>query len=157
MNFESWSGGQFASARGGQFGSAKGGHIKSAVGGQVDRRLHGDAHFKNFSILETTLGDFRLSPAYDLLNSRIHIEDKDFALEDALLPKNKAKGKIKEQFYLLGEMAEIPLTQIERIMLQMTSKEDDVKQLIAHSYLSPSIKRNYEQAYLTRLKKLQRP
>ena len=39
MNFESWSGGQFASARGGQFGSAKGGHIKSAVGGQVDRRL----------------------------------------------------------------------------------------------------------------------
>ena len=40
MNFESWSGGQFASARGGQFGSAKGGHIKSAVGGQVDRRLH---------------------------------------------------------------------------------------------------------------------
>lgn len=39
MNFESWAGGQFASARGGQFGSAKGGHIKSAVSGQVDRRL----------------------------------------------------------------------------------------------------------------------
>jgi serine/threonine-protein kinase HipA len=32
---------------------------------------NGDAHFKNFSILETSFGDYRLSPAYDLLNSRI--------------------------------------------------------------------------------------
>ena len=48
MNFESWSGGQFASARGGQFGSAKGGHIKSAVGGQVDRRLQ--LRFVNLSL-----------------------------------------------------------------------------------------------------------
>jgi len=39
---------------------------------------NGDAHFKNFSILETPFGDYRLSPAYDLLNSRIHIDDKDF-------------------------------------------------------------------------------
>ena len=39
---------------------------------------NGDAHLKNFSIIETPLGDFKLSPAYDLLNSRIHIEDKDF-------------------------------------------------------------------------------
>ena len=42
---------------------------------------NGDAHFKNFSLIETPLGDFRLSPAYDLLNTRIHIEDSDFALE----------------------------------------------------------------------------
>ncbi|HSZ25992.1 MAG TPA: HipA domain-containing protein [Cytophagaceae bacterium] len=118
---------------------------------------NGDAHFKNFSLLETSLGDFRLSPAYDLLNSRIHIEDKDFALKDALLPKDIAKGKIKEQFYILGEMAEIPLTRIEKLLLQMTSKEEEVKQMIAHSHLSTSIKRNYEQAYLTRLKKILRP
>lgn len=48
---------------------------------------NGDAHIKNFSIIETPFGDYRLSPAYDLLNSRIHIDDKDFALEDGLLPK----------------------------------------------------------------------
>lgn len=29
-----------------------------------------DAHLKNFSVIETGMGDFRLSPAYDLLNSR---------------------------------------------------------------------------------------
>ena len=31
---------------------------------------NGDAHFKNFSVIETPMGDYRLSPAYDLLNSR---------------------------------------------------------------------------------------
>ena len=48
---------------------------------------NGDAHLKNFSLLETPLGDYRLSPAYDLLNSRIHIEDKDFHLKMGFFPE----------------------------------------------------------------------
>lgn len=32
---------------------------------------NGDAHLKNFSLLETDAGDFILSPAYDLVSSRI--------------------------------------------------------------------------------------
>ena len=68
---------------------------------------NGDAHFKNFSILETPMGDYRLSPAYDLLNSRIHIEDKDFALDDGLLPRNLAQGKISLQFAKLARNAKI--------------------------------------------------
>ena len=55
---------------------------------------NGDAHFKNFSLIETSMGDFKLSPAYDLLNSRIHLEDNDFALEEGLLPKGLAQGKV---------------------------------------------------------------
>lgn len=34
---------------------------------------NGDAHAKNFSLLETPSGDFILAPAYDLLNTRLHI------------------------------------------------------------------------------------
>ncbi|GHB48150.1 hypothetical protein GCM10008106_31310 [Mongoliitalea lutea] len=68
---------------------------------------NGDAHFKNFSILETSFGDYRLSPAYDLLNSRIHIEDRDFALDDGLLPRNLAHGTIAMQFAKLAKLAEI--------------------------------------------------
>lgn len=51
---------------------------------------NGDAHFKIFSILETHLGDYRLSPAYDLLNSHIHIDGKEFSLDHSLLPANLA-------------------------------------------------------------------
>lgn len=115
---------------------------------------NGDAHFKNFSLIETSLGDFRLSPAYDLLNSHIHIKDGSFALEDGLLPKKETKGKICEQFYNLGEMAEIPMKQVSKILNQLTSKRDHVIELIRQSYLSEKIKRNYEQAYLTRMNML---
>ena len=118
---------------------------------------NGDAHLKNFSLIETSMGDFRLSPAYDLLNSRIHISDRDFALEEGLIPKSIAHGKITEQFYALGKLAEIPLVQLDRMMKLMVSKEVEVCKLIECSFLSDSIKRNYQQAYLTRLNKLRRP
>lgn len=117
---------------------------------------NGDAHFKNFSLLETELGDFKLSPAYDLLNSRIHISDTDFALDEGLLPKQHAKGKIKEQFYTLGKMAGIQQKLVEKTMEVLLSKEAEVKVLIHHSFLNDATKKNYEQAYLTRLKKLNR-
>jgi serine/threonine-protein kinase HipA len=118
---------------------------------------NGDAHFKNFSLIETTLGDFKLSPAYDLLNSRIHIEDRDFALDEGLLPPRDARGKVTDQFVGLGRMAEIPEKQIDKIITDLTGHEEEVKKLIHSSYLSDRFKRNYEQAYLTRLAKLNRP
>ncbi|MBR8534046.1 HipA domain-containing protein [Carboxylicivirga sediminis] len=117
---------------------------------------NGDAHFKNFSLIQTEFGDYKLSPAYDLLNSRIHIEDKDFALDDGLLPPAQAKGKVNEQFYKLGQMAGITAKLIDEIINLLTSKKHEVLRLISHSYLSDKLKRNYEQAYLTRLKKLSR-
>ena len=117
---------------------------------------NGDAHCKNFSLTETALGDFRLSPAYDLLNSRIHINDKDFALDEGLLPKQYSKGKIRDQFFILGEKAAIPNKQLNKILDLLTSKVEDVSFLIQHSFLSERMKRNYEQLYLTRLKKLRK-
>jgi serine/threonine-protein kinase HipA len=41
---------------------------------------NGNAHLKNFSLLESKSGDYVMSPAYDLVNTRIHIDDTDFAL-----------------------------------------------------------------------------
>lgn len=118
---------------------------------------NGDAHFKNFSLIETPLGDFKLSPAYDLLNSRLHIDDKDFALNDGLLPPNLAKGKVTEQFYILAEMAGISKKQAKKVFEDLTSKQNEVLTLIKASFLNDKSKRNYTQAYQTRLNKLVRP
>jgi serine/threonine-protein kinase HipA len=115
---------------------------------------NGDAHFKNFSLLETPMGDFRLSPAYDLLNSRIHIEDKDFALDDGLLPRNLAQGKISQQFFILAEQTGLSEKQVKDTFNLLASGSDQVENLIAASYLNESTKRNYWQAYLTRLKQM---
>jgi len=115
-----------------------------------------DAHFKNFSLLETELGDFRLSPAYDLLNTRMHIEDSDFALDDGLLPKNLAKGKVMQQFLLLAEHAELSQGQLDGILDKLLSNPHRVDKLIDASHLSQKAKRNYLQSYQTRLKKMNR-
>lgn len=115
---------------------------------------NGDAHFKNFSLLETPMGDFRLSPAYDLLNSRIHIEDREFALDDGLLPRNLGQGKISLQFAILAEQVGISGKNFNDIMALMVSKSDMVQKLTTASFLNDSTKRNYLQSYLGRLKQL---
>lgn len=117
---------------------------------------NGDAHFKNFSLLETPMGDFRLSPAYDLLNTRLHIADSDFALEDGLLPRNLAKGNIMEQLHLLADHAGLVKSQIDRSLEILLSNKEKVEDLISVSYLDEKAKRNYLQAYQTRYKKLTR-
>jgi len=114
--------------------------------------FHGDAHYKNFSLIETPMGDYRLSPAYDLLNSRIHIEDKDFALDEGLLPRNLAQGKIKMQFAKLAEIAEISDKIFNDIITLMVSKSNDVEKMVSASFLNDSTKRNYWQSYNGRLK-----
>lgn len=115
---------------------------------------NGDAHLKNFSLTETAMGDYRLSPVYDLLNSRIHIDDKDFALDDGLLPENMAQGKINRQFSLLAQKAEIKEKIFDDTMTLMSGKSGMVERLVGASFLDESTQRNYWQSYQRRLKRL---
>lgn len=115
---------------------------------------NGDAHLKNFSLIETEQGDFKLSPAYDLMNTRMHIDDSDFAMNEGLLPKSLAKGKINEQFILLGQKAEIPKKTVDKIFMNLTSNEALVLTLTNRSFLSERLKRNFIQNYQEKLKKL---
>ena len=117
---------------------------------------NGDAHLKNFSLLETTLGDFRLSPAYDLLNTALHINDTVFALDDGLLPRHLAKGKVRDQFYLLAYEAGLSEDQCHQVLHKLLSNAEKVAKLVEASYLSDIAKRSYLQAYQTRLKKMTR-
>ena len=95
-----------------------------------------------------------MSPPYDLLNSRIHKEDNDFALEDGLLPGNIVHGKIRMQFSKLAENAEISEKIFNDIMTMMLSKSGSVEKMVTASLLNDSTKRNYWQAYNGRLKQL---
>ncbi len=117
---------------------------------------NGDAHLKNFSLIETAMGDFKLSPAYDLLNSRLHIDDTYFALADGLLPKNLAQGKISLQFKTLSEKAGIHPTIYTDILDTMLNKIDSVKTLTFSSFLDKKMQRHYFQAYQTRLNRLKK-
>lgn len=117
---------------------------------------NGDAHLKNFSLLETPMGDFRLSPAYDLLNSRIHIDDSDFALTEGLLPGKRAQGKMSQQFAQLAALAEINEKTSRELISFMVNQSHWVKKLVDASFLQAKTKRKYWQSYQRRLKQLQK-
>jgi len=115
---------------------------------------NGDAHLKNFSLMETSDGDFVLSPAYDLLNTEMHQAEIDFALQGGLYPKSQYQGKILNQFQQLGKLAQIPDKMVERLLAQMLTNTEEVERLIRNSFLDDGAKKNYYQAYQGRLKRL---
>ncbi len=115
---------------------------------------NGDAHFKNFSLVETTDGDFKLSPAYDLLNTRIHIDDADFALTNGLLPPAMNKGSIKKKFGTLCDESGIDRKILDRIWNEMISRSDKVERLVFASYMNDATKKNYLHLYHAKLKQM---
>lgn len=118
---------------------------------------NGDAHLKNFSILETESGDYRLSPAYDLINTRLHVDDSDFALSKGLF-KDDFKSKSykifnhpnREDFIELGIRLGMKLSRIEKFIEPYLEINSEVENLVFNSFLSPSSKRGYMQMYRTK-------
>lgn len=111
---------------------------------------NGDAHLKNFSLLETPDGDYRLSPAYDLLTSHIHVNDTYFALErglfkegmkSSLLDHNSKPTKISflEFAKRIGVKENRSLKIIEPFIQQQTK----VETLVQRSFLDEPAKRGY--------------
>jgi serine/threonine-protein kinase HipA len=115
---------------------------------------NGDAHLKNFSLLETSDGDFVLSPAYDLLNTEMHQAEIDFALLGGLYPKSQYQGKLLNQFQQLGKMARIPEKMANQLLAIMLNNSEEVSRLIRSSFLDENAQKNYYQAYQGRLKRL---
>jgi serine/threonine-protein kinase HipA len=61
---------------------------------------NGDAHLKNFSLMESEQGDYLLAPAYDLLCTSLHIKDADIAMHSGLYEGDMDDpGYIKYGYY----------------------------------------------------------
>lgn len=118
---------------------------------------NGDAHLKNFSLLESPKGDYLLSPAYDLINTRIHVDDSDFALDHGLFKDDFKSGAYKinnhanvEDFKELAKRMEIKESRIDKILAPFLEKQPKVEELISHSFLDDKTKRAYLLHYNTR-------
>ena len=118
---------------------------------------NGDAHLKNFALLESSSGDYLLSPAYDLINSRIHIDDTDFALDKGLFSDKyqsegwKKKGNAtKMDFIEFGKRIGVQDKRIDRILNPFLGKQDGVTELVERSFLEQPEKRAYILHYNTR-------
>lgn len=111
---------------------------------------NGDAHLKNFSLLENPQGDFILSPAYDLVNSRMHVDGSDFALTKGLFADDfksptymKKNHPCKDDFTELGKRVGVVEHRIEKIMMPFLEKQAMVETLTHRSFLDEAGKRGY--------------
>jgi serine/threonine-protein kinase HipA len=122
---------------------------------------NGDAHLKNFSLLQTDSDDSILSPAYDLVCSRIHVKDSDLALKDGLFSdgfqteSHVANGFFAyDDFFELGIKAGLPLAVVNQEIIQFEEKKEAVQDLINRSFLNEELKQLYSALFQDKLKRL---
>jgi serine/threonine-protein kinase HipA len=119
---------------------------------------NGDAHLKNFSLLESASGDFQLSPAYDLINTHLHVDDSDFAMDKELFAdgfRSEAYKKTghagKTDFEELARRIGIAESRTDKLLPVFLEKQSLVETLIKHSFLSEADKRGYYLMYQTKM------
>jgi serine/threonine-protein kinase HipA len=103
---------------------------------------NGDAHLKNFSLLETPFGDHSLSPCYDLLCTTVHLpNDTRTALElfdgDFETESFQANGFYSRQDFLeLADRYGMLKSRAEAFLDQCILARPKIKELIDRSLLS---------------------
>lgn len=124
---------------------------------------NGDVHLKNFSLQQSANGDYLLSPAYDLMNTSIHVQDEDFALQDGLMPQSEyseiyrnSGHPCKEDFITFANRIGV-LPKKRDVIIRMFSTESlSINNLINNSFLDDKIKRMYKRSYQERLSRFLR-
>lgn len=102
-----------------------------------------DMHLKNFSLMQNENQEIVLSPAYDLLSTKLMpIEDKE---EMALTVNGKKEKLKKEDFIALGKNLKIVEKAIENSFVRILKHLPMMKVLIKNSFLSNDLKKCYEQ------------
>lgn len=118
---------------------------------------NGDAHLKNFSLLQSYNGDYLLSPAYDLVNTRLHVDDTDFGLDKGLFvdkfkselyKKNGHPSKI--DFAEFAKRIGIIESRIEKLLNPFLEKQSLTETMVSHSFLNNPDKKGYLLMYNTR-------
>ena len=110
---------------------------------------NGDDHLKNFSLVLQGQ-DYRLAPAYDLLNTSLHINGGDFGLDGGLSP-DMDKSDVMERtshpcrldFERFGQHIGIVKPRLKRILDKYMQLPEKAVGLIGRSFLDEKMKRVY--------------
>jgi serine/threonine-protein kinase HipA len=116
---------------------------------------NGDAHLKNFSRIDcSAMGDAFLSPAYDILNTRLHVDDSDLALKEGLYYKDYEFASYAhygfyayDDFVEFGKKMGLLPARIKRTMTKFITNEDAVASLIKRSFLNIEMQKKYLSLY----------
>ena len=120
--------------------------------------LNDDAHLKNFSLIERN-GEYRLSPAYDLINTSLQLMNPHiFALDKGLFKEGMVFSDThtisRSDFEEFGKRIGLPIKVIKQEIDMFAAEQPLVKELLGRSFLSPSLQKQYWMAFDYRRKML---
>ena len=117
---------------------------------------NGDAHLKNFSLFsEPNAEDYILTPNYDVMNTRYHVNDSYMAMEmlNYYTEAHNVYGyPTFSDFKMLATYLDIKDKRFDKIINLVRNSELKVNSLIEKSFLSEEGKRFYKESYQERLK-----
>lgn len=112
---------------------------------------NGDAHLKNFALMESEQGDYLLAPAYDLLCTALHIDDADLALHNGLFegdmdePSYRNYGiYTRQSFMAFAEKIGVQAAIAEKAIDELMKSAVPVMEMIDRSFLSKEAKEKYK-------------
>ena len=122
--------------------------------------LNDDAHLKNFSLIMRGDNEYHLSPAYDLINTSLHLyEPRIFALDKGLFREgmqlSDTRTVTRGDFEEFGRRIGLAPRLVKRELDTFATEQPLAKTLIDRSFLSDKLKKyswqsfNYRRATLT--------
>lgn len=117
---------------------------------------NGDAHLKNFSVIQGSAGDYKLAPAYDLMNTRLHLKDRTFAPTKGLFADRQLSFVQRADFLEFAERIACNSKSAQTILENFTSKgsESATVELVDNSFLPPFLRQSYKELFFERLERL---
>jgi serine/threonine-protein kinase HipA len=110
---------------------------------------NGDDHLKNFSLILQGQ-DYRLAPAYDLLNTSLHVQGDDFGLDNGLSPHIERSEVFFQtghpcrcDFERFGQHIGLVASRVGRILDKYMQLPESAITLVDRSFLNDKIKRYY--------------
>ena len=117
--------------------------------------LNDDAHLKNFSLINRGNREYHLTPAYDLINTSLHLyEPRIFALDKGLFREgmqlSDSQSISRKDFEKFGRRIGLSERIVERELDFFAAEHPLAQELIRRSFLSEKLQRYYWQSYNSR-------
>ena len=110
-----------------------------------------DAHLKNFSLMSADGKDYRLTPAYDLLNTYLHLTNPHiFALSKNLYPGmiiDETHSVTGKSFEVFGSLLGLPAKLVEKELDGFRAEKPQVKQMLESCGLPEKLAKWYYSGY----------
>ena len=110
---------------------------------------NGDDHLKNFSLIRQG-EDYRLAPAYDLLNTSLHVQGNDFGLDGGLSANmfrsdeyDRTGHPCRADFEQFAALIGIVPVRAAKLLDRYMAVPEETLSLIHHSWLPEKMQRYY--------------